>query len=63
MLAVSAPVVLVDEVLKIFSRIRNAKLLAERKKIQWEIIKINKKQIIKYVFIIKIVITCLRNYW
>lgn len=34
-LAVSAPVVLVDEILKVFSRIRNVKLLAERKKIDW----------------------------
>lgn len=34
-LAVSAPVVLVDEVLKVISRARNAKSLAERKKIQW----------------------------
>ncbi|CAD8072999.1 unnamed protein product [Paramecium primaurelia] len=32
-LAVSAPVVLVDEILKVFSRIRNAKLLEQRKKL------------------------------
>jgi Ca2+-transporting ATPase len=32
-IGVSAPVVLVDELLKVFSRARNQKLLEERKKI------------------------------